>query len=316
MRHRARGNPRVGFLLALTTVLLWGFLAIALRLLIVGGMDAPTITWYRLTASAALLGAFQAHRGQLPALRSLGRGQWALFAVALVGLLGNYVVFALSLNYVPPATAQLVIQLAPILLLIGSLAIFGERFSPSQWTGVAVLIGGLLLFFNDRLAALLRLSGPEAAGVALVVVSAVVWAAYALAQKQLLVTLSSANVLLLIYAAAIVLLWPLAEPRQIATLGGFELGLLVFAIANPLGAYGCFAEALAHWEASRVSAVISLTPVVTIAAVYAILAVWPTAEVGAPLDALGLVGAGLIIVGSVMAAIGRQARQVEPVDFE
>ena len=31
--HRAQGSPRLGFLLALITVMLWGFLAVALKLI-------------------------------------------------------------------------------------------------------------------------------------------------------------------------------------------------------------------------------------------------------------------------------------------
>lgn len=310
--HRARGNPRVGLLLALATVLLWGFLSIALKLLLVGGMDAFTITWYRLTASALLLAAFQARRGRLPVLSDLGGRDWLLLGVALLGLVGNYVLFALALDYVPPATAQLVIQLAPILFLLGGLAIFREAFSIRQWLGLVVLIVGLLLFFNDRLAALVRISGTEAAGVAIVVVAAIVWAVYALAQKQLLVPLSSVNILLLIYIGASVFLLPMAKPSQVAALGRFELGLLAFGIVNTLAAYGCFAEALEHWEASRVSAVISLTPVVTILAVYAILAVWPEADIGARLDALGTAGAFLIVMGSVMTALGSRSEEGEP----
>ncbi len=302
--HRAQGNPRLGLALALSTALIWGFLSIALKLLL-EGMDAFTITWYRLTSSAVLLGIYQAYRGKLPALGRIGRNGWALLLVALLGLVGNYVLFVVALDYVPPATAQLVIQLAPILFLLGSLAIFREAFSLRQWAGLVVLILGLLLFFNQRLPELFRLSGREAVGVFLVVIAAVVWAAYALAQKQLLTGLSSVNVLLLIYIGAAVLLAPVARPATVFELTPFQLVLLIFGIVNTLAAYGAFAEALEHWEASRVSAVIALTPLVTIAAVYAILAIWPEADIGERLGAVGLTGAVLIVAGSVMAALGK-----------
>ncbi|MDH3254344.1 MAG: DMT family transporter [Acidobacteriota bacterium] len=314
--HRARGNPRLGLLLALATALLWGFLSIALRLLLLDGMDAFTITWYRLTAAALLLGTFQVWRGRLPALGDLRGEGWGLLAIALGGLVGNYVLFVVALDYVPPATAQLVIQLAPILFLLGGLVIFGESFSRWQWLGLAVLIAGLLLFFNQRLANLVRLSGTEAIGVAIVVVAAVVWTAYALAQKQLLMTLSSVNILLLIYVGATVLLLPVASPGQIADLSGLGLGLLAFGVFNTLAAYGCFAEALEHWEASRVSAVISLTPLITILVVYAMLALWPAADVGEKLDGLGIAGSVLIVAGSMMTALGRGSRDAEPVALD
>lgn len=314
--HRVSGNRRLGLLLALATAALWGFLAVALRLLLLDGMDAITITWYRLTAAAVLLGAFQAGRGQLPTLRDLGARDWVLLVAALLGLVGNYVLFVVALNYVPPATAQLVVQLAPILFLLGSLLVFGESFSRQQWLGLAVLVVGLLLFFNQRLADLVRLSGSEAVGAALVVLASVVWAVYALAQKQLLTRLSSENILLLIYVGAMLLLLPAAHPGQLGQLSGLGLGLLAFGIFNTLAAYGCFAEALEHWEASRVSAVISLTPLITIGVVYLILAIWPTAGVGARLDALGLIGAVLIVGGSMTAALGRSTRAAEPVALD
>ena len=314
--HRARGNPRLGLVLAFATATLWGFLAVALKLLLVDGMDAITITWYRLTVAALLLGSFQAWRSQLPALGGLGARGWSLVAIALGGLVGNYVLFVVALEYVPPATAQLVVQLAPLLFLLGSLAIFGERFSGVQWLGLGILIAGLLLFFNQRLTELARLSGPEAVGVMFVVAAAVVWAAYALAQKQLLSTLSSENILLRVYIGAAIVLLPVAQPRQLTELSSLGLGLLAFGIFNTLAAYGCFAEALEHWEASRVSAVISLTPLITLLVVYVVLAVWPTAEVGEALDTLGLIGALLVVAGSMMTALGRGAHIDEPVDFE
>ena len=64
------------------------------------------------------------------------------------------------------------------------------------------------------------------------------------------------------------------------------------------------------------SAVISLTPLITLLVVYVVLAVWPTAEVGEALDTLGLIGALLVVAGSMMTALGRGAHIDEPVDFE
>ena len=291
-------------------------LAIALTLVLRGGMDAYTLTWFRLTTSALVLGAFQARRGQLPALAQIPLRRWGLIGLALVGLVGNYVVFSLALHDIPPTTAQLVIQLAPILMLAGSLVIFREAFSAPQALGMVGLTVGLLLFFNDRLGALLTLSGPEAFGVGMVIASSILWATYALAQKQLLVSLSSPNILLLIYAGASFALLPMASPSQVSLLGGFEILLLVFCIFNTLAAYGCFAEALAHWEASRVSAVISLSPLVTIFAVLVILEFWPTAQVGTRLGPLALVGVVLAVCGSMVTALWRPAEAIEPFDLE
>src|SRR5690606_24033814 len=126
-------------------------------------------------------------------------------------LIGNYVLYLLGLHATTPANAQLIIQLAPLLMALGGIVVFGERFSVGQWLGLAVLCSGLLLFFRDQL--LLAAAAPAAylTGSGLVVLGAVVWAVYALAQKQLLTTLSSPAILLFIYAVASVVLLPLSD---------------------------------------------------------------------------------------------------------
>ena len=94
------------------------------------------------------------------------------------------------------------------------------------------------------------------------------------------------------------------RPATILELSPGQLGLLAFCTFNTLGAYGCFAEALAHWEASRVSAVVALTPLVTIAAVLGFAALWPGTGMAEGLDGLGIFGGLVVVVGSVMTVLG------------
>ena len=299
-------NAQLGFLLAFSTACLWGMLAVALTLLM-RRLDPYTITWVRMTGAAIALGAFQVWRRQLPPLKALAGKGWWLLGIAILGLLGNYLLFIIALDYVPPATAQLVIQLAPISFLLGGLVIFGERFTRIQWIGLTLLVVGLLLFFNQRLPELLTLSGNEGRGVAILVAAALSWAAYALAQKRLLDDLASENILLLIYCASAAVLLPVADFSSFSGLDRFGWGLLAFGIFNTLAAYGAFAEALDHWEASRVSAVISLTPLLTVATVYIGMTFWPASNLGQPLDPLAWLGALVVVAGSVLAALGRGA---------
>lgn len=305
MRPLMSRNPRLGFSLALTTATLWGMLAVALTLLM-RRLDPYTVTWVRMAGAGLVLGTFQARRRQLPPLRALdGRG-WAVFAVALLGLLGNYVLFIVALDYVPPTTAQLVIQLAPISFLLGGLVVFAERFTRTQWLGLGLLILGLLLFFNQRLPALVALSGSEGRGVGILVIAALSWASYALAQKRLLSDLASENVLLMIYVTSGLLLLPLTDFSSLRDLDRFGWGLLAFGIFNTLAAYGAFAEALDHWEASRVSAVISLTPLLTVATVHLAMTFWPQSDLGEPLGVLAWLGALVVVAGSILAALGKE----------
>lgn len=296
------GNWRIGFALSLTTAVLWGMLPIALKV-VLAGMDAYTISWWRFAASMAGLGAILAWRGQLPRLQDAKRAGWMLLAIALVMLVANYVLYLVALDHTTPSIAQVVIQLAPLLLLLGGVFVFRERFAPRQWLGFVVLAGGLLLFFNHRLPELLRPAEGLGLGVALMVAAALTWAAYGLAQKQLLAHFTARQVLWMLYVGASVVLLPTASPAAIKDLDGLQLWMLAFCCANTLIAYGAFGEALHYWDLSRVSAVLSTAPLFTIASMWLIehsgLALVPPEG----LNTLSILGALAVVAGSMISAL-------------
>src|SRR5512134_3716769 len=151
--HQPTGRSRLGFALAATTMLLWGMLPHALKLAL-RSLDATTITWFRFGVASLVLGAWLASRGGLPRFAGFGRTSWGLLAVAVLGLAANFLAFLVGLDLTTPANAQVLIQLAPMLLGLGSLAVFGERYERLQWLGLAVLVLGLLVFFASQLRAL------------------------------------------------------------------------------------------------------------------------------------------------------------------
>lgn len=295
--HPVTGNWRLGLVLSLITALMWGMLPIALKLLL-PVMDAVTITWYRFVAAGLLLGAYLLVSRKLPARSGLSGTGWKLLLVCVAGLCGNYLLYLLGLRLTSPAAAQIVIQLAPAFLLLGGVWIYGETFRIRQWAGFAILLSGLLLFFHDRIDALSSGSGDESLGVALIVLSAIFWAGYALAQKQLLARYSSNAIMWMIYLCAALLLIPVSVPRQVLALDSFGWFLLIFSSLNTLVAYGCFAEALNHWQASRISAVLAITPLVTLAATV-ILGRLYDGIVYSRADSLSLLGACIVVAGSI-----------------
>jgi drug/metabolite transporter (DMT)-like permease len=298
----ASGNWRIGFPMALTTAVLWGMLPIALKVALTG-LDAWTISWWRFAVSMLGLGAFLAWRGQLPNPRDAGRIALGLLAIALVALVGNYVLYLFALDHTTPSVAQVVIQLAPLLLILGGVFVFRERFDPRQWIGFAVLVAGLLLFFNRRLPLLLEPTEGLGLGVALMVMAAVSWALYGLAQKRLLDHFTAPQVFLMLYAGATVLLLPASAPAAVAGLDGLQLGMLAFCCANTLAAYGAFGEALHHWDVSRVSAVISTAPLFTILSMWAVERSGLALVAAEGLNALSVVGALGVVVGSMITAL-------------
>ena len=162
---------------------------------------------------------------------------------------------------------------------------------------------GLALFFADQSAHSTLGSGRYALGSGLVVIAAVVWAAYALIQKQLLTRLSSSAILLFIYLVASVLLLPLAQPSHLLHLAPRYWWLLGYCALNTLVAYGAFAEALAHWQASRVSTILATTPLLSLAVIWWVHWIAPGAIAPEHVSVLGYAGAVLVVAGSAMSSL-------------
>ena len=73
--HVASGRWLYGFLLALTTTTLWGVLPIMLKE-VLNGMDAFTVSWYRMLSSGLVLLAWLGVRRRLPSVRALRLKTW------------------------------------------------------------------------------------------------------------------------------------------------------------------------------------------------------------------------------------------------
>lgn len=307
--HQNSGRWRLGLALSLLTVLLWGILPIALAV-IVQALDVYTVIWFRFLVSFVMLAAYLRVRGELPKLRQLDSTAWKLLAIAAPMLAANYFLFMQGLALTSPANAEVLIQLATLLLGLGGLVIFRERYTLQQWLGVGILTCGYVVFFRDQLSNLITAHGTYIFGSGLVVLGAAVWAVYALAQKQLLQSLSSSQIMMMIYGGCAVLFTPFAQPEAIFQLNVLHLGMLIFCGLNTLVAYGAFAESLEHWEASRVSAVLALAPIVTLAAVELVAIFTPTLIPPENLTLIGILGAGLVVAGSIAIALGKRNKSM------
>jgi len=302
------GDWRLGFVFALVTATAWGLLPIALKAMLTY-MDPYTITWYRFLTAAIIAGGVLWARGGLPRLGRLDRRGLFLLVMAVAGLIGNYVLYLLGLSHASPASAQVLVQLAPLFLLLGGLVIFREPFSRLQWAGLGTLLLGLATFFHDRIDQLTDPDADLAKGVALIVLASLVWAVYGIAQKLLQSHMTAQSILLVIYVAASVALLPASAPASLSALSPWALFLLAFCSVNTLVAYGSFAEALRHWQASRVSAVLALTPLLTVMFA-SLLAALPTGYVSEDsLDVVSVLGAVIVVIGSAVCALGGARRQ-------
>lgn len=302
--HQNSHNWRLGLALSLVSVFLWGILPLALKIAL-QATDAYTITWFRFLLSFLLLGIYLANRQQLPKIDNLRSPTIKLLAIATIGLAINYVLFVQGLALTSANNAEVLIQIAPVAFGIGAIAIFKERYTIGQLLGLGVLILGFAIFFHQQANNLVTASINYFLGSSLLVIAAFAWAIYALAQKQLLQKLSSAQIMLFIYGGCALIFTPIAQPQHILAMSPLHLGALLFCGLNTLLAYGAFAEALEHWEASKISAVTASTPIVTYIAVLFVSSLVPALIPPEHLTLLAILGAILVIAGSVAIALGK-----------
>ncbi len=303
--HRSSGRWQTGLLLTLVTCTLWGILPIAAKG-VLQELDAYTLNFYRFAISGLLLWPYLARRRQTPQLTVLKNGK-ALRWVLLCGLFlaGNYTCYVLAVERMTPGGAQVLIQLAVVLFLVINVVLFKEHFSPRQWFGCLLFVGGLLVFFHRRILAMVEGFDSYAAGMGLMVLSACSWACYAALHKQLLTRFTSPQIMLMLYGLGTLgfLFW--AHPLQILQLSPTALLLLLFCGVSTLIGSGSFSEALAHWEGSKISAVLATTPLFTLVFMWG-LSFYPGFTIEQePLTPIVLSGALMVVVGAALAAAGR-----------
>jgi len=304
--HQTSGKWRLGLALSLVTVFLWGILPIALKVT-VQALDVYTLTWFRFLLSFSLLASYLAAKQQLPVLSKWRSLPLKLLTVAIIFLSANYAMFVQGLAMTSASNAEVVIQFAPVLMGLGAIVVFKERYNWQQWVGLGVLVLGFVLFFNQQLKLLITASHQYLLGSALVVGGAITWAVYSLAQKQLLQKLSSVQIMLLLYGGCWALFTPLASPTALLKLTSLQWGMLIFCGLNTLVAYGAFAEALEHWEASKISAVLALAPIITLIAVDVVALLFPNLIAPEYITELGVLGAVLVVAGSMAIALGKKS---------
>jgi drug/metabolite transporter (DMT)-like permease len=298
-RHATTGRWTLGLGLALVTTAAWSTLPAALKASL-EYIDAYTLTWFRFLVATLVMALWV--RGRTLA-RTNYRDSFWLLLVAAVMLTADYVLYLLGLDLTTPAIAQVVIQSALVLTALGGVWFFGEHFSKAQWIGFTALMAGLAIFFHRQLAAFASEAGRLWMGSVLIVAAGITWAVYALVQKQLLTKFSSDRIMLFIYAFATVSLLPMAAPARLGDLSLTAWLVVSYCALNTLVAYGAFAEAMDHWAASRISAVLALTPLGTIAFAEVLEHVYPEAAPTERLDGLSLVGAAVVVAGSMVASL-------------
>lgn len=305
----AQPRPVYGFILAAITAVLWGVLPLFLKICL-EMMDSMTITAYRFLAAGLFVFGVLLSKRQLPDPRQLSKSTLTLILFASVMLVLNYTTNVIGLDYLNPETVQVIMQLAPFLLMLGGVVIFKERFTRFQTLGAGVLLFGMLLFFNERIDALSESTTESPIGLFIIIFAATTWAIYALAQKPLFAYLNAKQLTLFMYTLGFLLLVPLTDFGALFTLTPVHVGALIFCCLNTIIAYGAFTEAMAVWSASKVSAVIATAPIFTYLSMVVAIEIDPARFVHSNMDDWAYIGACLVISGSIMCSLGKKQPKI------
>ncbi|QIM64173.1 DMT family transporter [Frederiksenia canicola] len=294
-------NALLGFSLALLATATWGFLPIAAKA-VLEVMDPTTFVWFRFAFAGSGLILFLAFVKKLPDLTAC-KDSWQYILLGVFGLTAYFVGSSYALTLIEATTSQVLWQLSPFTMMICGVVIFKEKFGKHQKIGLALLIIGLVAFFNDRFDALFQLNA-YGIGVVFGAISSVVWVSYGVAQKLLLSKFSSQQILLLIYLGCSVVLLPLAEFSQLHLLNSWAIAAFIFCCFSTFVSYGAYAEALNYWDATKVSVVTVLIPIFTMAFQAIGHHILPDNIPPLAMNTLSYFGAFIVIIGTMLSTLG------------
>lgn len=297
-------NQAKGLIYTLITVLMWGVLAIALKIA-VKEIDSPTIVWFRF--SLAFTGmALWAGFKEPKALKILYKPSLILIISTLM-LAWNYIGFMLGVQYTSPGNAQIAVQTGQIVLAIFGIVFFKERMTTRQGIGFLLTLLGFWIFYQQHVTSSSIDNSQYTKGILLTVSGALTWAVYAAMQKKLIQEHPVTTLNIFIFGLPVLLYLPFANFSSLAHLSlGYWL-LLVFLGANTLISYVCLSLALKYMEAGKVSVLLIMNPIITFAIMG--LLTWLQVSWIAPehFSVLSVLGA-LVALGGAMLVVWKKSR--------
>jgi drug/metabolite transporter (DMT)-like permease len=290
-------DNKKGIFFAVLTAVMWGILAIALKVA-VEKVDPATIVWLRFLVAFSCLLAYQLYRN--PAELKMLKKPPLILILAAVSLAWNYMGFMLGVKYAGPSNTQIIIQLGPVALVLAGIIFFKERISRQQAIGFVLASAGMIIFYEHQLSQLAGMEKEFSLGVVFTITGAIAWTIYAVFQKNLVMRFPATILNLFIFGLAVILYWPFIRFDSIAHLHWGYWILLVFLGLNTLISYGSLNLALRHTTTSTVSIILILNPVITLG--FMALFTWMDVSwiEGEKFTWLSIGGAMVILTGAIL----------------
>jgi drug/metabolite transporter (DMT)-like permease len=171
-------TPRTATLIGLTAILMWSLLAV----LTVATGKIPAFQLAAMTFSIGAAVAFASWIWRPSAFRALRQPPVA-WIVGVGGLFGYHALYFLSLRFAPPAEAGLLNYLWPLLIVLFSSLLPGERLAPHHVIGALLGLAGTALLFAGNSGS--GFAPGQVPGLIAALVAAFVWAAYSVMSRKL-----------------------------------------------------------------------------------------------------------------------------------
>jgi drug/metabolite transporter (DMT)-like permease len=171
-------TPRTATLIGLTAILMWSLLAA----LTVATGKIPAFQLAAMTFAIGALVGFLTWIGRPDAVSTL-RQPLLVWIVGVGGLFGYHALYFLALRFAPPAEAGLLNYLWPLLIVLFSSLLPGERLLPHHIIGAVLGLAGTVLLFVGNGAH--GFAPGQMPGLIAAFVAAFVWAAYSVMSRKL-----------------------------------------------------------------------------------------------------------------------------------
>src|SRR4051795_7070777 len=171
-------TPRTATLIGLTAILMWSLLAV----MTVATGKIPAFQLAAMTFAIGGMVGMLTWIGRGSAIRSL-RQPLVAWVVGVGGLFGYHALYFLALRFAPPAEAGLLNYLWPLLIVLFSSLLPGERLAIHHIVGAMLGLAGTVLLFAGNGGS--GFAPGQIPGLAAAFVAAFVWAAYSVMSRKL-----------------------------------------------------------------------------------------------------------------------------------
>jgi drug/metabolite transporter (DMT)-like permease len=245
---------------AIFTASLWGFMAIILKI-ITGELPPATVVWFRFFFAFVVLSLWTLlfRRSDF----SIFRHPPLLLFLAAIFLGFNYMGFISGIKYISPSSSQVFIQIAPVGFALSGIIIFREHVNWKHIVGFILVLLGIGLFYSEQLRDLASGADHFTLGMFLVLGGGLSWTIFATFQKLLIRKIRPNQLNLFIYGFCSLALLPLVKFSRLQGMPDTNWYILIYLGLNTVLAYGSLALAIKFTEATRVSVIITLNPIIT-----------------------------------------------------